>query len=190
MKIRLKDKKKPMTENEKEKRKEEDEKMKDKVMTVAQTHLVVATLIVTITFAAGFTLPGGFDSNPGPNQGMAILIRKAAFKAFVYTDTIAFVCSTSAVFSYFAMAARAALFTENHRTVILLYGLATYLQLLAMAALVLAFVTGMFAILAHSMGVAVTAIGCISFLIYFCMMYMVFNWKAFRYISAADLNRI
>lgn len=103
-----------MTENEKEKRKEEDEKMKDKVMTVAQTHLVVATLIVTITFAAGFTLPGGFDSNPGPNQGMAILIRKAAFKVFVYMDTIAFVCSTGVVFSYFTMASRDVLSTKNH----------------------------------------------------------------------------
>ncbi|XP_009801473.1 protein ACCELERATED CELL DEATH 6-like [Nicotiana sylvestris] len=191
VKIRLKDKKKPMTENEKEKRKEEDEKMKDKVMTVAQTHLVVATLIVTITFAAGFTLPGGFDSNPGPNQGMAILIRKAAFKAFVYTNTIAFVCSTGAVFSYFTMAARAVLLlTKNHQSLILLYVLATHLQLLAMAALVLAFVTGMFAILAHSMGVAVTAIGCISFLIYFCMLYMVFNWKSYLYIPAAKLKRL
>ncbi|XP_019253094.1 PREDICTED: protein ACCELERATED CELL DEATH 6-like, partial [Nicotiana attenuata] len=154
------------------------------------THLVVATLIVTITFAAGFTLPRGFDSNPGPNQGMAILIRKATFKAFVYTDTIAFVCSTGAVFSYFAMAVRVVLFAEIYTSVLSLYGLATLLQLLSMAAFVLAFVTGMFAILAHSMGVAVTAIGCISFLIYFSMLYMVFNWECFRYIPNEILMRL
>ncbi|KAL7163129.1 hypothetical protein ACSBR2_039263 [Camellia fascicularis] len=39
-----------------------------------QTHLIVATLIATVTFAAGFTMPGGYDGNQGPQQGMPVLL--------------------------------------------------------------------------------------------------------------------
>ncbi|KAI8561124.1 hypothetical protein RHMOL_Rhmol04G0312800 [Rhododendron molle] len=54
-----------------------------------QTIVIVAALIATITFAAAFTIPGGYDGNPGRDQGMAILARESAFKAFVITNTIA-----------------------------------------------------------------------------------------------------
>ncbi|KAM3268281.1 hypothetical protein P3S67_031222 [Capsicum chacoense] len=58
-----------------------------------------------VTFAAGITLPGGFESDPDShNQGMAILIRKTAFRAFVVSDVIAFTCSVIAIFIYFFMA--------------------------------------------------------------------------------------
>ncbi|KAM3268578.1 hypothetical protein P3S67_031519 [Capsicum chacoense] len=47
------------------------------ILSAAQMQLVVATILVTVTFAAGFTLPGGFESDDNsPNKGMAILIRK------------------------------------------------------------------------------------------------------------------
>ncbi|PHT60755.1 hypothetical protein CQW23_03118 [Capsicum baccatum] len=50
-------------------------KLKD-IMEATQIHLVVATLLVTVTFAAGFTLPGDFESDlNSSNKGMAILIR-------------------------------------------------------------------------------------------------------------------
>ncbi|KAE9445307.1 hypothetical protein C3L33_22795, partial [Rhododendron williamsianum] len=55
-----------------------------------QTIVIVAALIATITFAAAFTIPGGYDGNQGRrDQGMAILARESAFKAFVITNTIA-----------------------------------------------------------------------------------------------------
>ena len=52
-------------------------------------NMVVTALIATVTFAAGFTLPGGYDGNAGHNQGMAVLVRKAAFKAFVISNAMA-----------------------------------------------------------------------------------------------------
>ncbi|XP_059317483.1 protein ACCELERATED CELL DEATH 6-like [Lycium ferocissimum] len=140
------------------------------IMETAQMHLVVATLLMTITFAAGFTLPGGFESDPNsPNKGMAILISKTAFRAFVVSDAVAFACSAGAVVSYFHMATIHNTPTENTMVAMFKYAnVAIRLQLGAMSAVVITFVTGMYAALAHSIGLAVTvcAIGCISFLLY------------------------
>ncbi|KAK1371766.1 PGG domain-containing protein [Heracleum sosnowskyi] len=52
------------------------------------TLLLVSTLVATVTFAAGFTVPGGYR-NSKPDEGMATLLRKLAFQVFVICDTIA-----------------------------------------------------------------------------------------------------
>ncbi|GKF21260.1 accelerated cell death 6-like protein, partial [Tanacetum coccineum] len=57
---------------------------KDRVNTL----LLVATLVATVTFAAGFTMPGGYN-NSGPKEGQATLLRKLMLQIFVICDTIA-----------------------------------------------------------------------------------------------------
>ncbi|KAF8010238.1 hypothetical protein BT93_J1006 [Corymbia citriodora subsp. variegata] len=59
--------------------------------------LLVAVLIARVTFAAAFTMPGGYN-NDGPNQGMATLASRAAFQAFVISNTTAFSLSILAIF--------------------------------------------------------------------------------------------
>ena len=54
--------------------------------------MIVAALIATVTFAAGFTLPGCYRD------------KEASFKAFVVSDTIAMILSVGAVWFYFLMA--------------------------------------------------------------------------------------
>ncbi|KAM3268318.1 hypothetical protein P3S67_031259 [Capsicum chacoense] len=94
-----------LREDDHDKAKKANQTIIESIMKVAQIHIVVATLIMTVTFAAGITLPGGFESDSdSPNQGMAILIRKTAFRAFVVSDAIAFTCSAVAIFIYFFMA--------------------------------------------------------------------------------------
>lgn len=56
---------------------------------------LVAILIATITFAAAFTLPGGYSSATG-SEGLPIMARKVAFQAFLISDTLA-MCSSLAV---------------------------------------------------------------------------------------------
>ncbi|CAN6374781.1 unnamed protein product [Urochloa humidicola] len=56
---------------------------------------IVAILITAITFAAAFTLPGGY-SNDAPNEGLPVMARKLAFKAFLISDAFA-MCSSLAV---------------------------------------------------------------------------------------------
>lgn len=57
---------------------------KDRVNTL----LLVATLVATVTFAAGFTMPGG-NSNSEPDQGMATMLRHKKFQVFIFCDMIA-----------------------------------------------------------------------------------------------------
>jgi hypothetical protein len=62
---------------------------------------LVAILIATITFAAAFTLPGGYSTDPG-NEGLPIVAREIAFKAFLFSDTLA-MCSSFAVAFIYAL---------------------------------------------------------------------------------------
>ncbi|KAM3268253.1 hypothetical protein P3S67_031194 [Capsicum chacoense] len=152
-----------------DKAKKADQTVIESIMESAQFHIVMATLIITITFAAGITLPGGFESDSDrPNQGMAILIRKIAFRAFVVSDTIAFTFSSAAIFIYFLMAS--VISEPQHKKKFQkFYDLAGICLCLSMLAVVIAFANGMFATLSHSLGLAITfcSIGCLSILLYF-----------------------
>ncbi|KAI7981766.1 Ankyrin repeat-containing protein [Camellia lanceoleosa] len=149
--------------------KERMKAMNEEWKKVGDTHMIVATLIAAITFAAGFTMPGGYNSNEGSNQGMPLLLREAAFKVFVITNTIAVICSTSSAFLYVT----ASLYYVQHKDDVekpmKRYLMALLLILIAVAAMIVAFITGSFAMLAHSLGlvISVCLISCISFLIYF-----------------------
>lgn len=56
------------------------------------TLMVTATLVATVTFTAGFTLPGGYISS-APDLGMAALIDKMNFKLFILFNSIS-MCSS------------------------------------------------------------------------------------------------
>ncbi|KAL7206047.1 hypothetical protein ACSBR2_018877 [Camellia fascicularis] len=131
---------------------------------VGETHLIVAALIATVTFTAGFTLPGGNSNNMGGFHGDANFTRQAAFKAFFVTDTVAMVLSTSAVFIYFITALYANQTKLFNRVI-----WAFCLTILAMGAMVLAFVTGMYATLGNPSGLAIATcvVGCCFFLVNF-----------------------
>ncbi|KAG4967723.1 hypothetical protein JHK82_033431 [Glycine max] len=95
------------------------------------TFLVVATLMVTVTFAAGFTVPGGVyssDAKDPKNIGMAILADKPFFWVFTTFNMIAMYSSVIAC----GLMLMALIF--DHK-------LATGATILAMCCLVLAFST-------------------------------------------------
>ena len=122
----------------------------------SQYHLVVDTLIATVTFTAGITMPGGFIGQEGPHSGSPVLMKNTAFKAFIITNTIAMVLSSSAAFIQLFMPL---LFHEQNLgdfPFLLLASLAFSFSIFAMAAMVLAFVLGTYAVLMHSLGLAIT----------------------------------
>ena len=120
----------------------------------SQYHLVVDTLIATMTFAAGITMPGGFIGQEGPHPGSAVLTSYTAFKAFIITNTIAMVQSCSAAFIQLFMPL---LFLDKDPGdfSFLLALLAFCLSISAMGAMLLAFVMGTYAVLMHSWGLAI-----------------------------------
>lgn len=66
--------------------------------TVAQC-IVAAALIATVTFAAGFTLPGGNN----PDTGYPTLMKKSAFGVFLVTDTISLYTSSASILIFLSI---------------------------------------------------------------------------------------
>ena len=62
----------------------------------ANTLALVATLVATVTFAAGFTVPGGNDDSE-PHKGMAKFLQRHLFQAFIISNTIAMYSSVTVV---------------------------------------------------------------------------------------------
>ena len=127
---------------------------------VGETHLIVTALVATVTFAAGFTLPGGYNEN----DGLATLGKKEAFKAFVVADTLAMVSSVSAAFVYF--------FTAGYEKEELLHKhlpWAFFLTMFGMGAMVVAFMTGMYAVLPRFswLPIPVCVLCCCFFLVFY-----------------------
>ncbi|KAM7466948.1 hypothetical protein LguiB_014510 [Lonicera macranthoides] len=146
-----------------EEKKETFEEKRKKIWEEAQTHVIVATLIATITFAAGFTMPGGFIQSGSSHQGMAVLTKSTAFQAFIISDTIALVLSTSAIFMYFF----ASRYSDTER-IMGLVSAAFILNVFALLAMMVAFVTGIYAVLSNSLALAIATclVGSCFFLVY------------------------
>ncbi|XP_052168017.1 protein ACCELERATED CELL DEATH 6-like [Oryza glaberrima] len=88
--------------NEKRVEKEERGELSMIYKDAAQNLTIGAVLIVTVTFAATFTMPGGYVSSSdddGERRGTPTLAGTYAFDAFVAANTLAFMLSGMATFS-------------------------------------------------------------------------------------------
>lgn len=124
----------------------------------------MSIFIATVTFAAGLTMPGGYVNDKGHDQGSAILTKVSAFKAFVVTDTLALTLSSTAVSIHVFLAMRDVknTFLEDYNTMM-------HFTLFAALATMIAFVTGTYAVLEHSRGLAIsnTVIGCLFLILFY-----------------------
>ena len=142
----------------KERMKNREERMKNKeeaLNKARDSHLVVAALIATVTFTAAFTLPGGYKSD----QGTAVLAKKAAFIVFVISDAISMVLSIFAVFIHFLLAFYQGSIkgtTRADETTWKLFQLATLFTMISMGAMIIAFITGTYAVLEPVLGLAIS----------------------------------
>ena len=116
--------------------------------------MLMATLIATVTFAAAFTIPGGFKAED-PHKGMVVLGRNVAFRAFVITDTIAMTSSMMAAVVLVTMPFRANKKIRDNSL-----GVSILLLWLALVTMGMAFATGLYAVLSEVLPLAI-AVYCI-----------------------------
>ncbi|KAJ6417327.1 hypothetical protein OIU84_003108 [Salix udensis] len=108
---------------------------------MGNTLLLVATLIATVTFAAAFTMPGGFNNDRGPMQGVALLESSKRLRWFIFSDAIAMTSSIIAACIIFWGA------VINDESYVYYLASATVLTCIALQSAAIAFLSGIAAAL-------------------------------------------
>ncbi|KMT14926.1 hypothetical protein BVRB_3g064400 [Beta vulgaris subsp. vulgaris] len=106
------------------------------LLEVRNSLFVVAALIATITFAAGFTLPGGLNQNTGE----AMMATKAAFLVFLMANTLGMCTSTLVLICLIWSLVH----DKSSEVPLLLIEKSMYLLMVAICSTLLAFMTGVF----------------------------------------------
>ncbi|XP_021753387.1 uncharacterized protein LOC110718790 isoform X2 [Chenopodium quinoa] len=129
---------------------------KTNLLDVRTSLFLVAALLATITFTAGFTLPGGFNQDTGE----ALLGKKASFLVFLVSDTLAL------FFSMLVLICLTWSMVFKPSKSLILIDRSMVLLRIALNCTLLAFMTGVYIVMApRSLWVAILIIVIISFLI-------------------------
>lgn len=99
---------------------------------------LVATIMATITFAAAFTMPGGYDQN----TGNIFLYKNTALRIFLIADTVSMCCSLLVAYLYSSskILRNPAMFHQNYAV------FTRYLMETSFMGMMLAFAAGMYSV--------------------------------------------
>ncbi|TYG74946.1 hypothetical protein ES288_D04G224700v1 [Gossypium darwinii] len=124
-------------------------------------HIIVAGLIATVTFAAAITVPGGFKSEKGSEQGTPFLIHEAAFKVFIISNGLAFILSLSTLSVYLRTMNFFSSNSKQRRKILITKLTAKNLLNGALIAMVIAFSTANYVVLkpSHALAIASCLVG-------------------------------
>ncbi|KAL5716202.1 hypothetical protein ACHQM5_017926 [Ranunculus cassubicifolius] len=143
--------------------------------------LLVGALIATVSFTAGITVPGGFNSD-GQNKGIAILQKKVTFVVFVAFNTIALVLSLFAVFTQFCMKR-----LVDEKEISLQRKVATICSIGTIFAMVVAFIMGSIAVLSPSLLLVLIVCGICS-IFFVCAFYSIWRMRRQQRLRRARLK--
>ncbi|XP_062073606.1 protein ACCELERATED CELL DEATH 6-like [Humulus lupulus] len=122
---------------------------KELIKKFKESSIVTSTLIATVTFAAGFTMPGGYISDEVEHQqeaGSAVLKNNTAFQFFIITNTMAMLLSATSVFMNIFLNITY-VEGEHDDTKWKNYKLCMKLTIMALVLMMIAFVTGTYSVL-------------------------------------------
>jgi len=108
---------------------------------MVNTLSVVAGLLATLTFAAAFQVPGGFNGE----SGSPLLLQRAAFQVFMVSNSFAMCGSMAALFFLLWVT-----LTGRVTTSFLLLDLSITMLQLCFGATLLSFMTGVYATTSHN----------------------------------------
>ncbi|OMO92094.1 hypothetical protein COLO4_17870 [Corchorus olitorius] len=129
-----------------------------------EARLMVAGLIATIAFTAAFAVPGGYRSEPGKDEGTAVLSHRPSIKLYEISLAIALVFALLEVARHFYLS-RAAM--VGYPTANKLHGYSFRLIPIAIGALVVAFAAGIYTVLKPALAVAIaTCLIALSFFVF------------------------
>ena len=127
----------------------------------SKTNMLIATLIATVTFTASFTVPGGYNQNGNVGEGLAVLSKITAFRVFLIANTLAFGLSTTTFVVCFLASEKWIEEAIFHREMVRRTSIYINWSILA---LLVAIIAGTYAVVPHSLGIAVVVIICCCFL--------------------------
>lgn len=123
----------------------------DRLKNEANTRMLVATLIVGMTFAAGLSVPGGYNGS-GPDVGFATLLNKPIYDVFVICNTVGLYSSIIAVaMLHWAESSNSDAMARDLRT-------SRTSVVIALAATSVAFVAGVYVTASKRLWIAVVAL--------------------------------
>ncbi|GLT26498.1 hypothetical protein SLA2020_015600 [Shorea laevis] len=110
---------------------------------LANSYIIVGALIITIMFAAAFTLPGGNDEH----EGFPIFKNKAAFMSYIISDAISLFAATASVIIFLGFLTSRYRMEDFHKSIPrkLMAGLSTLF--ISLAAVMIAFCSALLLIL-------------------------------------------
>nr|XP_029117387.1 ankyrin repeat-containing protein At5g02620 [Elaeis guineensis] len=123
----------------------QDEELQ-KELDVSKNLVIATVLIATVTFTARLTVPGGYIADDHPDRGTAVLSKENAFKVFLVSDALAFVCSISAT-CWLLFAGTSTVDKYTRRRALSFASLCLWVAFNGMST---AFATGIYATVAHS----------------------------------------
>ena len=139
----------------------EERSVSDFVKRLSDTNLLVATLIATVTFTAAFTVPGGYNQSGNVGEGLAVLRKNTAFSVFLMANTLAFGLSTSSVYVHFLGSSAIMEAVYLRKVVRRSISFTNW----SVGALLVAFISGTYAVVPHSWGTSVAITLCCCLLI-------------------------
>lgn len=169
-----------MRDEERKTKKKNEQEYLETYKNRTNTQIIVTALITTVTFTVGFTMPGGLHQSEEVDEGLVLLSRKAAFKAFMLSDACGLLFSTCSLLFYFLMS-----ISKEIKEVRKLSAASSGLNIVSIMFMMATFITGTYVVLSNSPALAISVCGISSL---FFLLIIVLSRKIYRTVMYKKLN--